>query len=339
MDNETWQQLLSLESRDIVEQWFFRIHARKLSVRRAKEINAAAKQSREYFKNASNSSYSVRPVLAYYGVASLSRSLCLLLNKSGGEEILSPGHGLKSNDWARHIVGQKEGSSSLLNLEIQTASGLFSDLIQVTNNLVAIHVNSERVDWRINYHVPLAGQRITLGDLFARIPDLHKDYKEVSNNIKYARVNEISFNQTDGFKAKVKATYFEPSKDAFEAMGYAIETRDNWTQLTCDTQTFKNCPPLFVHSYVQKAFDAIPDLFIAEPFLGKFAYSQIGLTFLCAYFLGMLARYFPTQWVSLIQGDRGDALWPSLNRAQQFVELTYPEIVIELIYDVLQRAD
>lgn len=76
MDKEIWQQLLSLEDRDVTQQWFSKLHGRKLNVRRAKEINAAAKQAREYFRNASNSNYSVRPLLTYYGVASLSRALC-----------------------------------------------------------------------------------------------------------------------------------------------------------------------------------------------------------------------------------------------------------------------
>jgi hypothetical protein len=44
---EVWQQLLSLESRDVTSQWFKTIHTRELNARRAKEINAAAKQARE----------------------------------------------------------------------------------------------------------------------------------------------------------------------------------------------------------------------------------------------------------------------------------------------------
>ncbi|HED31596.1 MAG TPA: hypothetical protein ENN50_07950 [Prosthecochloris aestuarii] len=75
MNQETWLRLLSLESRDITQQWFQRIHGRELNARRAREINAAAKQSREFFRNAADSNYSVRPLLTFYGVASLSRAL------------------------------------------------------------------------------------------------------------------------------------------------------------------------------------------------------------------------------------------------------------------------
>ncbi len=64
-NNEVWQQMLSLESRDVTTQWFAQIHSRELNARRAKEINAAAKQAREYFRNAGEAAYSIRPLLTF----------------------------------------------------------------------------------------------------------------------------------------------------------------------------------------------------------------------------------------------------------------------------------
>ena len=48
-DQEVKQQLLQLENRDVVKKWYKKIHNRELSTSRAKEINAAAKQSSEFF--------------------------------------------------------------------------------------------------------------------------------------------------------------------------------------------------------------------------------------------------------------------------------------------------
>jgi len=159
MDREIWQQLLSLESRDITRQWYYKIHGRKLNIRRTKEINAAAKQSREYFRNASNSNYSVRPLLTFYGVASLSRSLLLLLKRDGGEEGLAGGHGLETVDWGEQLSGDPSiGLVSLVNLKVQTCSGLFSDFIRETKNRISMHVRSSGVDWRLNYAVPDQGK-------------------------------------------------------------------------------------------------------------------------------------------------------------------------------------
>ena len=339
MDREIWQQLLSLESRDITGQWYSKIHGRELSARRTKEINAAAKQSREYFRNASNSNYSVRPLLTFYGVASLSRSLLLLLKRDGGEETLARGHGLKTVDWSEQLSGDPSiGLESLTNLKVETCSGLFSDFTRETKNRISMHISSSGVDWRLNYDIPDQGKQISLGDLFARIPDLFKDYSNISPDIRYSSVNEMSFDRQNGFRAKVHNDYFGGFKAAYQSMGYKIESQEHWSTLTCDAETFERNLPLFIHSYVQKMFGSMPSLYIAEPFSDKFAYSQLCITYLTGYYLGMLVRYYPTHWISLIQGEKGDAFWPTINRAQQFVENSYPELVIEMIYDILKES-
>ena len=339
MDYEVWQQLLSLESRDVTQQWYSKIHGRNLNVRRTKEINAAAKQSREYFRNASNSDYSVRPLLTFYGVASLSRALLLLLRREGGEESLRSGHGLTTVDWSTQLSGDiSMGLEMLLKLKVQTCSGLFSDFVKGTKNRISMHISSSAVDWRINYDIPGEGKQVSLGDLFSRLPDLFKDYSSISTDIRYTAVNELTYEPKIGFYAKVHNNYFEAFKNTYLDLGYKIDTQNHWSTLTCDGATFGQNLPLFVHSYVQKTFGAIPNLYIAEPFPGKFAYSQLCLTYLTSYFLGMLARYFPTHWISLIQSEKGDAIWPTINRAQQFVENSYPELVIEMIYDMLKES-
>jgi hypothetical protein len=340
MDQEIWQQLLSLESRDITKQWFSRIHGRELNSRRAKEINAAAKQSREYFRNASISNYSVRPLLTFYGVASISRAFLLLLKRDGGEESLTKGHGLNTVEWRQVMSGETSiGLENLLNLEIQTCSGIFSDFVRETENRVSIHVNSSEVDWHINYNIPDLGMILTLGDLFARFPDLAKDFSNISSETKYATVHELTFNFQDGAKARVFKQLFEPFRDLYQSMGYEIETKEEWCVLTCDAKTFEENLPLFVHSYIQRDFGSIPRLYIAAPFQDSVYFSQLCMTYMVSYYLGMLVRYYPTHWISLLQGGKGDALWPTINRAQQIVEETYPELVVEMIRDILKKSD
>ncbi|WP_412177390.1 hypothetical protein [Mesorhizobium sp. YC-39] len=53
----------------------------------------------------------------------------------------------------------------------------------------------------------------------------------------------------------------------------------------------------------------------------------------------MLARYYPTHWMALMGGEKGDVLWPSINAAQHYVETAFPELVLKLIEDALQQAD
>ncbi|WP_100656186.1 YaaC family protein [Alteromonas flava] len=336
MNNETWQQLLSLESRDLTQQWFNSIHGRELNARRAKEINSAAKQAREYFRNAAHANYAVKPLLTFYGVASLSRALLLLMKKNGGEEGLTGSHGLETVGWGDILSGEiSTGLRSLRNLKIRTTSGLFNDFITHTNNRISLHVNSSAVDWRLDYVKPATGDEFTVDDLFSRIPDLQKDYSNISQVKKYSSINQMKYTEEVGFSAKISAANFSHFSETYEKLGYRSTIEGDWVTLTCESKTFKNNLPMFIHTYIGKTFGTIPSLHLTEPFPSGARYSQLCLTYMVSYFLGMFVRYYPTYWMSLSQGDKGDSMWPTINRAQQLVEHSFPELVIELIYDIL----
>ena len=49
--------------------------------------------------------------------------------------------------------------------------------------------------------------------------------------------------------------------------------------------------------------------------------------FLEAYFLGMLARYFPSRWMSLLGNRKGDAASPLLREAVRHIEDNFPRLV------------
>ena len=336
---EVWQKLLPLESQDIVQDRFKRIHSRELNVRRAREINAATKQAREFFMNAYRSDYSVRPLLTYYGVASLGRALVLLLKARGGEESIKSAHGIATVDWRCVISGDvSAGMTRLGELKIRKRLGLFSDFAQLTKNRICLHVRSGGVDGSIDYGVPDGNEEISIADLFSRIPDLREDYLKVSDKVRYAAVNEMTYSQEKGFRAKVQAESFCSFKSAYEHYGYAIALEGDWCIVTCDSTQFIDQPPMFIHSYLHKMFGSIPVLYIAEPLPSGTRYSQLCVTYMVAYVLGMLVRYYPTLWIALTQGGKGDVLWPTVNRAQQLVEITYPELVAEFIEYVVGNS-
>lgn len=339
-NQEIWQQLLSLESRDITQKWFARIYSRELNARRAREINAAAKQAHEYFRNASNSSYTVRPLLTFYGVASLSRALLLLLKADGGEEGLTAGHGLETVGWGDVMSGDiAAGLTRLGDLKIRTRAGLFSDFVKHTNNRISIHVSTAGVDWRLWYDIPKSDEEFSVADLFSRIPDLQQDYSNISDVIRYASVNEMTYTHDKGFRAKVSKKPFSQFKAVYEGFGYTATYEGDWCIITCDAKTLEKEKPLFIHSYMHKMFGMFPRLFLAEPFSGGARYSQLCITYMVSYVLGMLVRYYPTHWISLVQGAKGDSMWPTINRAQQLVEQSYPELVSGLINDVIKHQN
>jgi len=338
MQHEIWQQLLALESRDIVSTWFQQIHGRQLNERRSKEITASARQAREFFRNADRADNSVRPLLSFYGIASLARSLTLILRRDGGEECLTKGHGLETLDWSNQLSGELSVSLTALNgLRIRTCAGLFQDLVRQTKNRMPMHVRSSAVDWRFDYDQPTVGNEITFGALTSRIPDLQKEHKVLKVEALYAEINEISYTEKEGATIKVRAADAITFRQSYSDAGYRIEENGDWANLKVAPHTFSSYKPQFMHTYVHKHFGTIPSLFITAPLPCQARYSQLSVTYVLAFFLGMLARYFPTHWVSLAQGNKGDALWPTLNRASSIVENTFPELVAEMLADILSN--
>jgi hypothetical protein len=56
--------------------------------------------------------------------------------------------------------------------------------------------------------------------------------------------------------------------------------------------------------------------------------SELLLSFVTAYFLGMLARYFPSGWVALVSTGPGDRLRPLLMAAMEDVEESFPRLIL-----------
>ena len=338
MRNEVWQQLLALESVDIVRRWHESIHDRRLSSRRATEIVFAARQAREYFRNSANSDVTVRSLLTYYGIASLSRSALLLLKKGNGEESLASGHGLRTTDWASTLSGEVSVALGKLgSLRVQTSAGLFTDLVRETRNGICIHINSAAVEWRIGYDVPELGEELALGCLLSRIPDVSR-ISSAFLTTRCTPVNELTYTREAGFAAKVDSASFEAFHSIYTDRGFSLTQMGAVTSVACDAFTFDSATPQFLHTYVNKMFGAIPTLYIVEPLTAQSNYSQLAVTYALSYFLGMLTRYFPTQWISLLNGMKGDELAPSIHAAQTYVEESFPELTIELLRDTLKEC-
>lgn len=335
-NQEVQQQLLQLENRDVVKKWFKKIHNRELNTSRAKEINAAAKQSAEYFRNAANASYSIRPLLTYYGVYTLSRALVLLFKTHGGENTLKEGHGLGTDNWSSILVGGDASNhlNDIGKLRVKSFKGLFSELVKETNNHITIHINSAGIDWGISYNIPEAGFIFTLDDLISRIPDLQPDLKELGLDEKFCVVHGLTYTEHNGFICDVYGNN-ENVLTVYKKNGFQCTGSNKNVKLTTTSEQLNKYVPQFLHKYVHKDFGTIPSLCIVAPFNDNTRFSEIAIVFLMSYYLGMLVRYYPTHWISLVQGDNGDEYWPILNRAQNYVLQVFPELCMELINDRL----
>jgi hypothetical protein len=75
----------------------------------------------------------------------------------------------------------------------------------------------------------------------------------------------------------------------------------------------------------------IGDPYLIAPFGRNSDLSKPAATYVLAYFLGMLVRYFPSWWIGLIRKERGDAALPTLLSAVSFVERRFPQMIADLL--------
>lgn len=72
-------------------------------------------------------------------------------------------------------------------------------------------------------------------------------------------------------------------------------------------------------------------MFIVEAFPGGDRLSELLRSFLLSYMLGMLVRYHPSRWVSLLRNEKGDAAQPCLRAAARTLAADFPRQVVEAL--------
>jgi hypothetical protein len=147
----------------------------------------------------------------------------------------------------------------------------------------------------------------------------------------------MTYNERDGFTAKVRAGDFSSLKGYYSQRGYDVACDGEWCYVKADSETFSREVPQFMHSYVDKMFGTIPRIHLVKPFAGGARYSQLAITYMLSYCFGMLARYFPTHWIALLRGSKGDSLRPTINAGQEYIDVSFPELIIEFIQDTLDQ--
>ncbi len=53
--------------------------------------------------------------------------------------------------------------------------------------------------------------------------------------------------------------------------------------------------------------------------------------FIISYVFGMMARYYPTAWISLRRGEKGDKIYPFVYRIMEFIDDKYPKVILDFL--------
>jgi hypothetical protein len=346
MNSQVWQSLLHLESRDILTEWFAKIHGRQLNARRAKEIIASARQGREYFRSADSASFTVRPLLAFYGVASLCRSLTLLHRRDAGEEGLKQGHGLETVAWSAILASDMPAALAAIDkLRVRTCGGLFSDLSAVTNARRVLHIYDRAIPVAVDGEEQGLGQEISFADILDRLPDI-ETIASAERPRRWVRLKAFEYSLEAGATITAYGSAEHPVCVEYVEAGFVGSAEEDRydrggdrTVLKADPLTFQRYFPQFLDARVIRTIGGLPSAHLASKFHADVWFSQISVTYMVSYILGMLARYYPTHWSALMSGEKGDAIWPKISAAQAYVEAALPELIVESISDSVFGSD
>lgn len=338
-ERRTWEELSIFESHDYVGKWYDARHGRSLNAVRTREIASCFTQGREYFASAKSAATSVRPLLLYYGVLSLSRGVILLRDRTKTEANLKPNHGLEVVDWQGTLSG---GIDKVLELKVRATAGTFAELASASGNLQFTGWWSGPSLSSGLYHAELNppkfigdGTTLTLDHLVSRDHRFLTLYERTTGRLTCVHLSEIVADATG-----VEVSIFHFSNSANKA---TVETCFGWPAGTIvDERTSARRMPIanyFVHlpgadlnalksSLPATQYTGGEGMFVLQDFPNGDRLSELLRTFLLSYFLGMLVRYFPSRWIALLRNEKGDVAQPILMAAVNAVETDYPGLVL-----------
>lgn len=340
MDRKLWEPLLRFESRDYVTRHYKEKHGRSLNAKRAYEIGSCFTQGREYFASASTASDTVKPLLLYYGVASLSRGVTLLKDRTKNEESLTPRHGLSAVNWAKTLHA---GISEVLNLEVRCEKGGFTEFVTSVGNrqsytwlhrrkesgrLVEGHFSSDFGTIRLLDD----NSSVSLGDLLSREKELATEYRiaagkwgntDLGSVVASDASVRVHLHKIEGsdLESAIKSYRFpETAKFTIEADPRYSKFETICVEIPVVGEERKKVVPM---AAAEKG--ALSTL--VRPFPNGDKIIDIHRVYLEAYILGMLCRYFPSKWMSLLRSDKGDIARSLVLAAMARIEAKFPLLV------------
>lgn len=327
MPSQVWYTLREFETRDITCRRYHIRHSLSLSANKAKEISSNVVQAREYFRNAAGASFAVRPLLQYYGVSSLSRALVLFLSPSKREASIRPSHGLSPYKW-RNVLA--DGPKGIGALTVRVTKGVFSDVLTATGNRFYFRSNSSAVNWRTGGDIPEIDASFTFDEIVARIPEVAAQYHAWTGR-------ESQFMLLKALKVHTDSNQYEFTVNPLKNQ---LSVDDVFPPADCPNRTVTTCNTDLVVQYdhpyrpylSQKSENVfgIGDVALYPPLDSKLYATPIAVCIIVSYTLGMLCRYFPSIWTALASSERGDAAYPLITRLIDWIQSTFPAMVVDL---------
>ncbi|MBM7556308.1 YaaC family protein [Halanaerobacter jeridensis] len=336
-----WSKISLYESKDLVSKFYEEKHDRELSAGKAEEIVSHITQGREYFSSAKQADNVVSPLLFYYGVVAFCRGLILFLDPFARVTSLKPSHGLRVKNWTQKL---SDGIEEVPNLNVEITSGTFSKLWEVTENIerssiyIAPYPNRTKIKQYGGKED--SNNLITIKEILARIPELQNIYENTFDD--YSKCyNAIVFclsEQTD--IAVLETSIGLPNKELVrDDFGLPKDIKTRKKEKHNFAGNLENISFRIIHSSNEEFYNRVPfvkndrknNIFAVAPLADNLNFSSLLTIYIISYAIGMLVRYYPTHWMSMITSSKGDFSYPLLKEAIAVIEYKFPKLIIEEI--------
>ena len=336
MIEKDWHSINRFESHDLVKSWYKTTHGREPNAAKIAQVNAFFTQGREYFRNAATSEMSVKPLLLYYGVLSLSRGAILLRDTSKNEESLKQRHGLEVVGWQNTLSG---GIKNILELRIRATDGTFRELTKACPNRHITHCFNEPtktqavVDQNLGtLEFSTDDSLLSMGDLLSRLKQTAFDFQGITGS----KSNWFPVVVTR-YSAETRFALLSPHVlSAFQDLidGKSVKLQPSartWPNMPIDA--IPQFSLVFGHEQENAHQDRFPMFHYDEgsptmvgilDFPNGDKLSEFFKLYLSSYMLGMLARYYPSKWMDLLRNSPGDFARPLLFKAIEAIENDFP---------------
>ena len=335
---DSWYGLREFETRDITSRSYLNRHSRDLKADKCREIAANFAQAREYFSSASLADHAVRPLLQYYGVASLSRGLVLYLSPHKRETELRAGHGLVPIDWKGVL---NSDAPDYRALGVRTCSGLFKELLDAVAGTSYFRHGSHEVNVCIGAGSLSSDCEFALGEVAARIPDVSEQYAAWAGiRPPFMPIVSVEPNWQDHRSmVKLPKKLPDPISDSVPELS-ELGIEDLFPDGQCPNLTVDGSrehilveydPPFVPFIAQQVDHHGAGRMILYEPLGSRVYLNPLAACFVMSYILGMLCRYHPTTWVNLARSERGDAIYPFIVRASDWIQAMFPTMSLDIL--------
>lgn len=320
-----WSELLEFESKDLVSRYMKRRHDKKPNGVQIDQITANFIQGREYFTNASRASITVRPLLQYYGVMSLSKGLILFLVPTLREEHLKSSHGLNIVNW-KEVLKNKDFE----NINISVGTGTFTQLLEATENTNYLRANSNKINYKSILTIPPKDYRIFLKQLIQYFPDLKKQFKSwIDEELEFVPITSSNY-RGEKITLKLRLKIHEDLLDKFFPIEYCKNRKfsivDGVPTVEYEAQQWSpNITQLWDGPF------GIGDACIVPVLPEDKGLSILGGMYMISYVFGMMARYYPSSWINIQRGTSGDKLYPFTCQIFDFINVRFPMQVLDFL--------